>query len=182
MKTYNLTIIFALCVILISVACSELADSTCQCTERACFSKDNPVITLAFEITSSQQLNSEDFDSITVVQLKLDNTPLDSIETSFVPIEFGSSTLQLKIGEEYSNFRFPFSESKLLIKNIDLQQNDTISNISYNAIETEEVCNVCSGGPNCQDETYIVITYNSPNLSYNQLDLSSFEIPYTVKE
>lgn len=178
------TILFLLLIIsLMNVNCFEngLLDN-CMCTEVECMTNSNPVFTLNLDLLNYPNFSVDTVKDIVVIQTDTEFNPIDTVALEFAPVMFESKELIARIGEVYSGLDSAFSESILIIKNQKIDQIDTISNITYNSTEFEEVCNTCSGGPSCEDITITLNSFDSPQLFFNSTQVNSFDIEYKIKE
>ena len=153
----------------------------CGCTEKACFTNNNPSITLSVDLADTE-LTADAFQDIFITQTDLNFEIVNTFSLAFTPEQFGSTQLILRLDEESTGISRTFLESNFIINNRTLSQVDTISNIQYTSTEREEVCNECTGGPWCDDENFTVISYAEPELLFNEATVNSFVIPYTIKD
>lgn len=156
----------------------------CSCTEQLCIDGGSPFLQLSFNLDDYPELSVTDFDSIYVIRMSQDFSNPDSVLQSFFPADIGRSELSMIIsleafflqGQQISAYNF-------IIINPKLQQADTVSAITYDIVQLEDVCNECDGiGLNCQDETYIRNEFENRALQYNDQTLNSFEITYQIDQ
>lgn len=153
----------------------------CSCTEKACNIADVPIIDLWIDLNDYPELVQEDLENVVIIQTDNDYNKLDSLSAGFVPVAFGSDQLMLSVDFNMFSTSDQLSDYHYLIRNIPLNQTDTISQLNYDVSTSEEICNECSGGLSCEDEKHTVYHFSSPTYAYNDVIKSSFEIDYEVK-
>lgn len=147
------------------VMVSLVISACCNCTEQACLTPPYDAVWLEAD---PNIFAAEELDDNMLIATDAQFNPIDTSYPIF--LSQGDETLPYVMNWATFNFRKLIGQLKdynYILINLRLNQRDTISNIQYDILLEEVVCNECSGFIGCEDDKSMVERHFNHRMQYN---------------